>query len=59
MTGYAGSGDGTFDEGARAMAIGELDGVGFGADVTAFPFEMYVTQFGAMDYAAFAAANAG
>ena len=51
MTNYAGVGDGTFDEGARSMAIGELDGVGFGADVTQFPFEMYVTQFGALSFA--------
>jgi len=47
-------GDGTFDDGARAMALGELDSVSFGADVNAFPFEMYVTVFGAMDYASFA-----
>ena len=55
MNTYDGIGDGTFDDGARDMALGELDGVGFGADVYAFPFEMYVTQFGAKDYAAFAA----
>ena len=59
MTSYAGDGgDGTFDEGARAMALGELDSVGFGADVNAFPFEMYVNAFGAMDYATFAAGGA-
>ncbi len=58
MEAYDGEGDGNgFDEGARAMAIGELSSVGFGADVNAFPFEMFVTQFGAMDYAAFAASN--
>ena len=51
MTNYAGMGDGTFDEGARSMALGELDGVGFGADVTQFPFEMYITQFGALSFA--------
>jgi len=53
VTNYAGSGDGTFDDGARAMALGELDTVSFGDDVNAFPFEMYVTQFGADDYATF------
>ena len=53
MTNYAGEADGsgTFDEGARSMALGELDSVGFGADVNAFPFEMYVTVFGAMSFA--------
>lgn len=55
MTSYDGVGDGTFDESARMMALGELDSVGFGADVNAFPFEMYVSQFGAKDYANFAA----
>lgn len=58
VTNYTGSGDGTFDDGARAMALGELSAVAFGADVNAFPFEMYVTQFGAMDYATFAASAA-
>ncbi len=58
MTNYDGLGDGTFDESARAMALGELAGVGFGADVNAFPFEMYVTQFGADDYATFASSQA-
>lgn len=58
MTAYQGVGDGTFDEGARTMALGELSTVSFGDDVYAFPFEMYVTQFGAMDYAAFAAQSA-
>ncbi|MCD8322006.1 MAG: hypothetical protein LUC89_03875 [Oscillospiraceae bacterium] len=56
MTNYSGEGDGTgFDDSARSMALSELTSVGFGADVYAFPFEMYVTQFGAMDYASFAA----
>ncbi|MCD7769864.1 MAG: hypothetical protein LUH36_07125, partial [Oscillospiraceae bacterium] len=56
MTNYDGEGDGTgFDDSARSMALSELTSVGFGADVYAFPFEMYVTQFGAMDYASFAA----
>jgi hypothetical protein len=54
ITDYAGVGDGTFDDGARDMALGELSGVGFGADVNAFPFEMFVSQFGALDYGAFA-----
>jgi hypothetical protein len=53
MTGYTGTGDGTFDDGARDMALGELSGVGFGADVSAFPFEMFVSQFGALDYGTF------
>lgn len=55
MNSYSGSGDGTFDDSARDMALAELSGVKFGADVNAFPFEMYVTQFGAMDYASFSA----
>ena len=55
LNAYTGVGDGTFDDGARAMALGELDGVSFGSDVNAFPFEMFVTQFGAMDFAAFSA----
>ena len=58
ITAYTGDGDGSgFDEGARSMALGELDSVGFGADVNAFPFEMYVTQFGAMDFASWSAAG--
>ena len=57
MTNYTGVGDGTFDDGARSMALGELDGVGFGADVSAFPFEMFVTQFGAMDFATWLASR--
>lgn len=57
MNAYTGVGDGTFDDGARLMALGELDGVSFGSDVNAFPFEMFVTQFGAMDYATFTANN--
>ena len=55
MTNYDGVGDGTFDDSARDMALGELSGLKFGADVNAFPFEMFVTQFGAMDYATFSA----
>ena len=55
MTTYAGTGDGTFDDSARDMALAELSGIKFGADVNAFPFEMYVTQFGALDYASFSA----
>ena len=39
-----------FDEGARSMALSELDSVGVGSDVYAFPFEMYVNAFGAMTY---------
>ncbi len=55
MTNYDGVGDGTFDDSARSMALGELSGVGFGADVNAFPFEMFVTQFGALSFADFIA----
>ncbi len=55
MTAYDGVGDGTFDDGARSMALGELDSVSFGADVNAFPFEMYVTQFGALSFAEWSA----
>lgn len=56
MASYDGVGDGNgFDDSARSMAIGELDGVGFGADVNAFPFEMFVTQFGALSFGAFIA----
>ena len=58
MNAYTGVGDGTFDDSAKAMALGELDSVSFGSDVNAFPFEMFVTQFGAMDYASFAASLA-
>ena len=58
MNAYTGAGDGTFDDGAKTMALGELDGVSFGSDVNAFPFEMFVTQFGAMDYASFVASLA-
>ena len=58
ITAYDGVGDGSgFDEGARAMALGELDSVDFGADVNAFPFEMYVSVFGAMDFASWLAAG--
>ena len=56
MNNYTGEGDGTgFDDSAKTMAIGELDSVGFGSDVYAFPFEMFVTQFGAMTFAEYIA----
>ena len=58
MNAYDGVGDGSFDESARAMALGELGTVAFGDDVYAFPFEMYVNAFGALDYAAFASQGA-
>lgn len=58
MTSYDGVGDGNgFDDNARAMALGELDTVGFGSDVNAFPFEMFVSQFGADTYDAWVAAQ--
>lgn len=57
---YDGAADGSgFDDGARTMAAGELDTVAYGDDVTAFPFEMFVSQFGANDYATWYAANVG
>jgi hypothetical protein len=58
MNDYTGLGDGTFDDGARDMALSELSGVSFGADVNAFPFEMFVSQFGALDYGGFLQAGA-
>ncbi len=58
MTNYEGDGDGSgFDDGARTMALGELDTVAYGDDVTAFPFEMFINQFGAMSYDAWTVAR--
>ena len=58
MAAYAGEGDGSgFDDGARTMALGELDTVAYGDDVTAFPFEMFVNEFGADTYDAWVAAQ--
>ena len=58
MVAYTGEGDGSgFDDGARTMALGELDTVAYGDDVNAFPFEMYVNEFGALTYEAWVAAR--
>ena len=59
MTGYDGEGDGSFDEGARAMALGELDTVAYGDDVDAFPIEMFVNAFGADHFDVWRAENFG
>ena len=57
MDAYDGEGDGSgFDESAKTMALGELDTVAYGDDVNEFPFEMFVSQFGADDYATWSAA---
>ena len=57
---YDGEGDGSgFDDGARTMAAGELDTVSYGDDLTQFPFEMFVSVFGADDYDTWYAANVG
>ncbi len=50
--------DPKLDEGGREMALGELDTVDVGSDVTAFPFEMYVNEFGAMTFQEFMAEQA-
>ncbi|MCD8086957.1 MAG: hypothetical protein LUE22_00005 [Oscillospiraceae bacterium] len=51
MDAYEGEGDGSgFDDSAKTMALGELDTVAYGDDVNDFPFEMFVSQFGADDY---------
>ncbi|MCC8356606.1 MAG: hypothetical protein LJU34_01940, partial [Oscillospiraceae bacterium] len=51
MDTYEGEGDGSgFDDSAKTMALGELDTVAYGDDVNDFPFEMFVSQFGADDY---------
>lgn len=58
MDTYTGDGDGSgFDDGARTMALGELDTVAYGDDVNAFPIEMFVTQFGADHYDVWVAAQ--
>ncbi len=58
MESYTGEGDGSgFDEGAKTMALGELDTVAYGDDVNAFPIEMFVTQFGADHYDVWVAAQ--
>ena len=58
MESYTGEGDGSgFDEGAKTMALGELDTVAYGDDVNAFPIEMFVSQFGADHYDIWVAAQ--
>ena len=42
--------DPQFDDGAKEMALGELDTVEIGADVHAFPFDMFVDVWGAQTY---------
>ncbi len=59
MTAYDGVGDGSFDDSARMMAIGELDTVAYGDDVNAFPIEMFVNAFGAQHYDVWYAENVG
>ncbi len=58
MNAYDGVGDGSFDDSARQMALGELDTVAYGDDVNAFPIEMFVNGFGAQHYDDWYAANA-
>ena len=50
--------DPKLDEAGKEMALGELDTVDVGSDVTAFPFDMYINEFGAMTYNQFMAAQA-
>ena len=58
MMNYDGEGDGSgFDDGARTMAIGELDTVAYGDDVNAFPIEMFTNVFGADTWDTFKANN--
>ena len=45
--------DPQFDDGAKEMALGELDTVEIGADVHAFPFDMFVEIWGAQTYEEF------
>ncbi len=58
MNAYDGVGDGSFDDSARQMALGELDTVAYGDDVNAFPIEMFVNGFGAQHYDVWYAENA-
>ena len=56
LTDFSGLGDGGMDAGAVSFALSELDNQKYAtADLSAFPFEMYVTQFGALTYDAWAA----
>ena len=58
MENYDGTGTGEgFDEASRQMALSELDKVSYGSSVNAFPFEMYINEFGVMSYADFAASS--
>ena len=45
--------DPQFDDGAKEMAQGELDTVEIGADIHAFPFDMFVEIWGAQTYEEF------
>ncbi|MGM9615187.1 MAG: hypothetical protein ACI3W7_06665 [Oscillospiraceae bacterium] len=56
MTAYEANG---FDEDTREMALGELDAVEIGSDVYAFPFDMYVNEFGAMTFDEFMESGSG
>ena len=49
--------DPQFDDGAKEMALGELDTVEIGADVHAFPFDMFEGLWGAMSYEQFMASK--
>lgn len=50
--------DPQFDDGAKDMALGELDTVEIGADVYAFPFDMFVEIWGAQTYDEFMTSQA-
>lgn len=49
--------DPQFDAGAKEMALGDLNAVEFGADVHAFPFDMFVGVWGALSYEDFMASK--
>ena len=51
--------DPQFDDGAKEMALGELDTVEIGSDVYAFPFEMIINELKAMTYDEFVKADSG
>ena len=50
--------DPQFDDGAKDMALADLDAVEIGADVHAFPFDMFVEIWGAMSYEEFMTSQA-
>lgn len=52
-----GDGTGGYDEAAAQNAVNELTSVGLNSNLAAFPIEMFVSAFGAMDYNAWSAAN--